>query len=54
MTLPGRLDTLPRLDPPEYLACCRRRVFPELDGLVIANGGGGKGSVYLFREKTEK
>ncbi len=48
-------STLPKLDPPEYLACCVGvEYFPELDGLVVANGGGGKGSVYLFQEKTQK
>src|SRR5262249_50082232 len=45
-------STVPKLDPPEYLACCVGvEYFPELDGLVIANGGGGTGSVYLFQEK---
>ena len=48
-------STLPKLDPPEYLACCVGvEYFPELDGLVVANGGGGKGSVHLFQEKTQK
>ena len=48
-------SALPKLDPPEYLACCVGvEHFPELDGLVVANGGGGKGSVYLFQEKTQK
>lgn len=47
-------STLPKLDPPEYLACCVGvEYFPELDGLVVANGGGGKGSVHLFQEKTQ-
>jgi hypothetical protein len=51
----GAWSTLPKLDPPEYLACCVGvEYFPELDGLVIANGGGGKGSVYLFQENTQK
>lgn len=46
---------LPRLNPPEYLACCMGvEYFPELDGLVLANGGGGKGAVHLFQEKTQK
>lgn len=48
-------STVPKLDPPEYLTCCVGvEYFPELDGLVIANGGGGTGSVYLFQEKTQK
>src|SRR5262245_56788690 len=51
----GTWSTLPKLDPPEYLACCVGvEYFPELDGLVVANGGGGKGSVHLFQEKTQK
>jgi hypothetical protein len=46
---------LPKLDTPEYLACCVGLAwFPELDGLVWANGGGGKGHVFLFREPTQK
>src|SRR5262245_39461397 len=27
--------------------------FPELGGIVVANGGGGSGFVYLFRESTQ-
>jgi hypothetical protein len=46
---------LPKLNPPEYLACCMGvEYFPELDGLVLANGGGGKGCVHMFQEKTQK
>ncbi len=34
---------LPKLDTGEYLACCVGLAwFPELDGLVWANGGGGR------------
>jgi hypothetical protein len=50
-----RWTTLPKLDTGEYLACCVGLAwFPELDGLVWANGGGGKGHVFLFSEKTQK
>jgi len=44
---------LPKLDPQEYLACAVGvAYFPELEALVVANGGGGKGSVHAFRPKT--
>src|SRR5262245_1275146 len=34
-------SALPKLDTPEYVACCvGLAYFPELDGLVFANGGG--------------
>jgi hypothetical protein len=46
---------LPRLDTGEYLACCIGLAwYPELDSLVLANGGGGQGHVFLFSEKTQK
>jgi len=50
-----RWSALPKLDTQEYIACCvGLAYFPELDGLVFANGGGGKGHVFLYREKTGK
>ena len=51
----AKWSALPKIDTREYLACCVGvTYFPELDGLVIANGGGGKGHVFLFREKTQQ
>jgi hypothetical protein len=51
----GKWTALPKIDTPEYLACCFGVAwFSELDGLVVANGGGGKGSVFLFSEKEQK
>src|SRR5262245_56819962 len=48
-------SALPKLDTQEYLACCvGLEYFPELEGLVWANGGGGKGHVFLFTEKDQK
>ncbi len=44
---------LPLLDPPEYVACAVGvEYFPELGALVVANGGGGKGSVHAFDVKS--
>jgi hypothetical protein len=51
----GKWSALPRIDTQEYLACCFGVAwFPELDGLVVANGGGGKGHVFLCTEKDQK
>ena len=51
----GKWSALPKLATNEYLACCVGLAwFPELDGLVWANGGGGKGHVFLFSEKDQK
>jgi hypothetical protein len=48
-------SALPKFDTQEYVACCvGLAYFPELDGLVFSNGGGGKGHVFLYREKTGK
>ena len=46
---------MPRIDTQEYLACCIGLAwFPELDGLVFANGGGGKGHVFLLAANDAK
>jgi hypothetical protein len=51
----AKWSALPKLETSEYLACCVGVAwFPELEGLVFANGGGGKGSVFLFKEKDQK
>jgi hypothetical protein len=51
----GKWTALPELATDQYLSCCVGIAwFPELDGLVWANGGGGKGHVFLFREKDQK
>ena len=44
---------LPKLEPSEYLACAvGLAYFPELESLIVANGGGGKGSIHAFRPRT--
>ena len=49
----GEWSALPLLDPPEYVACAVGvEYFPELGSLVVANGGGGKGSVHAFDVKA--
>ena len=51
----AKWTALPRVATQEYLACCVGLAwFPELDGLVWANGGGGKGHVFLFTEKDQQ
>jgi hypothetical protein len=51
----GTWSDLPRVATQEYLACCVGLAwFPEMEALVWANGGGGKGHVFLYSEKDRK
>jgi len=51
----GTWAALPAIATDDYLACAMGvEYFPELGGLVVVNGAGGKGSVYLFSEKDQK
>jgi hypothetical protein len=53
----GTWTTLPQLNVSEYIEYAfGMEYFPELGGLVVANGGGGanRGAVYLFRESTQQ
>jgi chitodextrinase len=48
-------STLPAPSTGDYNACCVGvEYFPELGGLVIVNGAGGSGSVYLFDEGSQQ
>src|SRR6185503_17496659 len=51
----GTWSTLPPVATDDYMACAvGLAYFPELHGLIFANGAGGKGGVYLFSDKDQK
>ena len=50
----GTWSNLPPIATEDWLAGATGvEYYPELGGLIVVNGAGGKGSVYLFSEKTQ-